>query len=129
MREVVWVVDDCPLTLKICKVRLRSLGADVYAMPTGRSAFGAWTSSTLPKPSAILVNPDIHSGDGPAACQLLRDAGCGSLLLLLVDPIAAHIDPEPQRSLIDGTLIKPVSTETLARVLEKAVARHVTPAA
>ncbi|MEM9661151.1 MAG: response regulator [Planctomycetota bacterium] len=129
MRQVVWMIDDCPLTLKIAKVRLRSLGAEIYAMPSGREAFGAWMNGSAPRPSVILVNPDVHSGDGLAACKMLRDAGCSNPIHLLADPTGADIGPETASAFVDGILVKPVSTDSFASMLSATAARLFKPAA
>lgn len=119
MGEAVWVVDDCPMTTKIARVRLRALGAEGHFLPSGRAAIGAWTIGSLPKPSAMLVDPSMQSGDGIDACRFLRDAGFTGLLLLHTNAASAAAVQDAAGLPFDGVIIKPANAADYASVIER----------
>ncbi len=123
MPQVVWLIDDCPLAVTLAKVRVRSLGADGYALPTGRAAIAAWTSGDLPPPGVVLLSPDLHSRDGLEAGLLLRDAGYTGLMLLHTKPANAGALAERFAGLVDDILLKPMTREAMSAVLEEAARR------
>ncbi|MEL7483383.1 MAG: response regulator [Planctomycetota bacterium] len=120
MAELVWVIEDCPLTTTLIKVRLRSLGARAVCILSGRAAVSAWTAGEEPRPDVILIDLDLPGTNGFETGRMLRDTGYDGLLVLHTGPTSAALVADDLAPLFDDLLVKPVAKHDLARVLEAA---------
>lgn len=123
MAELVWVIEDCPLTTTLVSVRLRSLGARAVTIPSGRAAVGAWTTGETPRPDVMLIDLDLPGTNGLETGRMLRDTGYDGLLVLHTGPTSAVLVADDLAPLFDDLLVKPVAKHDLARVLEAAARR------
>jgi CheY-like chemotaxis protein len=118
-KEIVLIVDDNEVNLKLARVILESAGYDVR---TAIDAEQAIQSLELVRPRLILMDIQLPGTDGLELSRRLKaDPATSDIVIIALTAYAMKGDEERIRAAgCDGYVSKPVDTRTLPEV----VARH-----
>ena len=115
----VMVVDDHPGNLKLARVFLEELGADVTACDSGASALEAFTAEDF---DLVFMDIQMPGMDGKTTTAKMRACETGSKHTPIV-ALTAHALENERRDLLDSGLddylSKPISEQQLRHTLEK----------
>ncbi|MCK0153927.1 ATP-binding protein [Alcanivorax sp. S6407] len=115
----VMVVDDHPGNLKLARVFLEELGADVTACDSGAAALDAFREEDF---DLVFMDIQMPGMDGKATTAKMRSLETGSKHTPIV-ALTAHALENERRDLLDSGLddylSKPISEKQLRHTLEK----------
>lgn len=121
---MVWIIDDCPISMRIVRSRLKSFGAEPIEFATGTAAVNEWTAGSQPRPACILLDPNMHDQSVLDTARLLREAGYTGGLVLHISSASAAATPSLEQVAIDGVVLKPATARGLRIAIEDAIAAH-----
>lgn len=115
MRPMLMVVDDDPSVLLLADVLAERLGFRVKAVTSGLQALEQLRDGF--KPDVILLDIMMERIDGVTFLNHLREMPEGAEIKVVAMSTAAVLERYESQLKVDGTLIKPITQQTLAAAL------------
>jgi CheY-like chemotaxis protein len=120
-RELVLVVDDNPINLKVVQLTLESAGFDVHTAVDSEHALAAIAAF---HPRLVLMDLQLPGMDGLELTRRLKANPNGSPIIIAVTAYAMKGDEQHALSAgCDLYLTKPIDTRTLAATVAECLAR------
>ena len=116
LRPILMVVDDDPSVLLLVDVLAEKLGFRVKAVTSGLQALEQLRDGF--HPDIILLDIMMERIDGPTFMAHLRDMEGFQDVPVIAMSTAAVLDRYGAQLEVQGTLIKPITQQTLAAALE-----------
>ncbi len=116
MRPVLMVVDDDPSVLLLVDVLAEKLGFRVKAVTSGLHALEQLRDGF--RPTVILLDIMMERIDGVTFLAHLHDMGDVASVPVIAMSTATVLEHYGGQLKVDGTLIKPITKQTLAAALE-----------
>ncbi len=115
MRPILMVVDDDPSVLLLVDVLAEKLGFRVKAVTSGLHALEQLRDGF--RPDVILLDIMMERIDGVTFLAHLRDMGDVATVPVIAMSTATVLEHYGSQLKVDGTLIKPITQQTLAAAL------------
>jgi CheY-like chemotaxis protein len=115
-RPVLMVVDDDPSVLLLVDVLAERLGFRVKAVTSGLQALEQIRDGF--RPNVILLDIMMERIDGVTFLNHLREMPEGDEITVIAMSTATVLEHYESQLRVDGTLIKPITQQSLAAALE-----------
>jgi CheY-like chemotaxis protein len=115
-RPVLMVVDDDPSVLLLVDVLAERLGFRVKAVSSGLQALEQIRDGF--RPNLILLDIMMERIDGMTFLNHLREMPEGQAIKVIAMSTATVLERYQSQLRVDGTLIKPITQQSLAAALE-----------